>query len=129
MTDRATDSRGGKATDSASGSRPFDLRRAVALWISDGKSQGWSPSTVTDRQYTMQRLVWWLENEEECPATLDALTPDRIRRFLIYAREPRARSRYGRDDHPNARREARPATVHAYYREIRALTNFCIAEG
>ena len=60
-----------------------DLGRAVANWLADGRSD-WSPRTLTDRQHTMQRFIWWLENEEEAATTLDALTPATIRRFLAY---------------------------------------------
>lgn len=129
MQDRATASAGNKATSSPGTGRGFDLRRAVALWLSDGRSQGWSRKTLTDRQSAMDRFCWWLENEEETPATLDALCPKRIRDFLVYAREPRSGGRFGATNCPRAAQEARPATVHAYYRQIRALVNFCLAEG
>lgn len=76
----------------------------------------------------MDRFLWWLENEAEAPAALTSLTPVRIREFLAYAREPRPEGRYG-SDRPSAKREARPATVHAYFRAIRAFSNFCLAEG
>jgi integrase/recombinase XerD len=129
MTNRATSFGGNGATSSPTTGRSFDLRRAVSLWLSDGKSQGWSRRTLADRQGAMDRFIWWLENEEECAATLDALDPIRIRSFLAYAREPRQAGRYGAADRQSAQREARPSTVHAYYRQIRALVNFCIAEG
>ncbi|MFN3649730.1 MAG: tyrosine-type recombinase/integrase [Armatimonadota bacterium] len=105
-----------------------DLRRAVAVWLSDGKAQGWSPRTLRDRETAMERFCWWLENEAEVSATLAALSPLQIRAFLAYAREPRPEGRYG-TDHPRARDAARPATIHAYFRILRAFANFCLAEG
>jgi site-specific recombinase XerD len=105
-----------------------DLRRAVANWLADGRAT-WSPRTLKDRCHTMERFCWWLENVEKADATLEALTPAAIRRFLAYAREPRCDGRFGCANRPSASREARPATVNAYYRILRAFTNFCIAEG
>jgi integrase/recombinase XerC len=76
----------------------------------------------------MQRFCWWLEHEERASPTLDALTPATVRSFLAYAREARPEGRYG-STRESAKREARPATVNAYYRALRAFSNFCIAEG
>lgn len=115
--------------DSSSQSRPaVDLKRAVIRWLGDGKAQGWSPRTIKDRDETMARFCWWLENEEKVPPTLDKLSPATIRTFLSYAREPRPSGRYG-SERETAKREARPATVSAYFRCLRAFSNFCIAEG
>jgi integrase len=107
---------------------PSPLTRAISRWLADGKAQGWSKKTLDDRRQTMDRFLWWLENEAEAPLTLTSLTPVRIREFLAYAREPRPEGRYG-SDRPSAKREARPATVHAYFRALRAFSNFCLAEG
>jgi site-specific recombinase XerD len=100
----------------------------VALWISDGRTT-WSARTIRDREEAMERVCWFLENEEECPATLEALTPERLRRFLAYAREPNRAGRYGSQKRPRACTEARPATVETYYRRLRTFLNFCLAEG
>lgn len=105
-----------------------DLRRAISNWLADGKAQGWSPRTLHDRQKTMDRFCWWLENEAGAPASLSSLTPACIRAFLSYAREFRPEGRYG-SNHPSAHRQVRPATVNAYFRILRAFTNFCLAEG
>lgn len=119
----------GHPDDALPRARPAaDLRRAVQRWLSDGKAQGWSATTLRDRQNAMERLCWWLENEEETSPTLDALTPSRVRSFLAYAREANPTGRFG-SNRTTTRREARPATVHAYFRAIRAFGNFCLAEG
>lgn len=76
----------------------------------------------------LDRFLWWLEHEAEAAPTLDSLTPDRIRDFLAYARAPRAEGRYG-SGHARAKGVARPATVNRYFRELRALANFCLEEG
>jgi site-specific recombinase XerD len=75
----------------------------------------------------LEHFAWWLENEEKVPATLDALSPSRIRTFLVYAREPHPTGRYG-SSAPSARREARPSTVHTYFRDLRAFAHFWLAE-
>lgn len=123
--DRVTASR---EVDSRPSRSSSDLRRAIAGWLADGKAQGWSPRTLEDRRLTMDRFLWWLENEEEAPLALSALTPNCIRSFLAYVREPNSRGRFG-SDRESAKREARPATVNAYFRALRAFANFCRAEG
>ena len=105
-----------------------DLRRSVTRWLGDGKAQGWSPRTLKDREETMARFCWWLEHEQRVPLTLGELSPATIRDFLSYAREPRPGGRYG-STRESAKREARPATVSAYFRCLRAFSNFCLAEG
>lgn len=97
-------------------------------WLGDGKAQGWSPKTLQDREETMERFCWWLEHEEELTPTLAALEPATIRSFLAYARDPNPQGRFG-STRASAKREARPATVNAYYRILRAFMNFCLAEG
>ncbi|MGV3719564.1 MAG: tyrosine-type recombinase/integrase, partial [Actinomycetota bacterium] len=124
----ATASEGNSATAFLRVESGGDLRRWVKTWLADGKAQGWSPRTVRDRETAMDRFLWWVENELQQPATRDALTPSAIRLFLAYAREARPGGRYG-SDHPRAKAAARPATVNAYFRIIRAFTNFCLAEG
>jgi site-specific recombinase XerD len=104
------------------------LRQAISSWLADGKAQGWSPRTLRDRRQTRARFCWWLEKEERVAVAPAALTPARIRAFLAYAREPCPGGRYG-SDHHGSKREARPATVNAYYRCLRAFVNFCLAEG
>ena len=94
-------------------------------WLGDGKAQGWRPRTIQDREETMERFCWWLEREARLPVALD---PANIREFLAYAREPWPEGRFG-CDRESAKREARPSTVNAYYRILRAFSNFCVAEG
>jgi hypothetical protein len=78
---------------------------AVEMWLSDGKAQGFSDKSIKDREGSLRRFCWWLENEEEAPLTLEALTPERIR-FLAYCREARPEGRFG-SDNPLAQRQAR----------------------
>lgn len=146
MADRATPSWSNRATPSRSSRAserclsahersihrspppPTDLRRAIEHWLADGKAQGWSRRTLGDCRHNIGRLLWWLEHEEEVPTTLSAVTPTRLRAFLAYAREARPEGRWG-SQAPSARREARPATVLTYYRDLRRFINFCLAEG
>lgn len=109
-------------------SRSAELRRAAAGWIADGRAQGWTAATLKDREHTLDRFMWWLENEEATTLTFDALTPNRIRLFLTYVREANPAGRFG-SIRPSAKREARPATVHAYFRILRAFFNFLSEEG
>lgn len=59
---------------------------------------------------------------------LAALEPATIRAFLAYARAANTEGRFG-SSRMSAQREARPATVNAYFRILRAFSNFCLAEG
>lgn len=102
--------------------------RVAKVWLQDGRAQGWSEATVRDRDRAIQRVCWWMEHEAGIEPCLAMLTTDAIREFLIYAREANPKGRYG-SDRPCAKREARPATVHAYYRILRAFLNFCVEEG
>lgn len=106
----------------------LELSRAIRRWLGDGKAQGWSPQTLQDREETMQRFCWWLEHEEKAPAILAPLEPSAIRSFLAYARAENPSGRFG-STRLSGKREARPATVHAYFRILRAFANFCVAEG
>ena len=121
-------------TPSQAGSRPpaspksHDLRRAVALWLGDGRAQGHTAKTHDERHATMERFAWWLENEAGLSPTLDSLDPHSMRAFLSYLREPRPEGRWG-TDHANARRTMRPSAVDSYYRILRAFANWCGAEG
>lgn len=138
--DRATPSSGSMHTASAQGravqKSPASggerhlggLRRAVDLWLADGKAQGWSHRTLTEHRQNLERFAWWLENEEEAPAALESLSPARIRAFLAYLREPHPLGRFGSSS-PGAKRAARPSSVATYYRDLRAFTRFCQAEG
>lgn len=108
--------------------REVEITRAAASWIADGRAQLWSEATILDRQKTIERFCWWLEHEAQLRPVLSALNPDVIREFLAYAAAPCETGRYG-SDRASAQRKARPATVNAYFRILRALTNFCLAEG
>jgi len=101
---------------------------AVELWLNDGRAQGHSKKTVDDRQAHLERFVWWLKNEAGVSPHLERLTGDLIKRFFTYLREPNAEGRFG-TERPNAKKAARPATVHRYFRELRTFSNFCLEEG
>jgi len=145
MTNRTTPSSRERATPSPGRSDPagglrrrsadppspppaLELGRAVDRWLSDGRAQSRSSRTLTDHRQNLVRFAWWLEHEEEVIPTLEALDPSRVRSFLGYLREPHPQGRFG-SDHPGAKRAARPSSVATYYRDLRAFTNFCRAEG
>jgi site-specific recombinase XerD len=117
-----------RSADPPAPPQALELCRAVDRWLSDGRAQGWSIRTLTDHRQNLARFAWWLEHQEEVVATLAALDPSRVRAFLAYLREPHPAGRFG-SDHPGAKRAARPSSVATYYRDLRAFTNFCRAEG
>jgi site-specific recombinase XerD len=104
------------------------LHRAVDRWLADGRAQGWSQRTLSNRRHMTRHLLWWLENEAGLSPTLESLTPATLRAFLVYIREPSESGRWS-SGWPAAKRGARPSTVDTYYRCLRALTSFCLAEG
>jgi site-specific recombinase XerD len=101
---------------------------ALQNWILDNRAQGFSEKTIKEREGFLSRFVWWLENEAQEEPTLESLTPLHVRSFLTYAREPNPEGRFG-SSRSSAKEKAKPNTVHAYFREIRAFCNFCMAEG
>src|SRR5262249_36203738 len=119
--DHRASSLGGSRSSSLRGDRAspptgrHDLRRVVRRWLLDGRADGDSAKTQIDRETTMERFAWWLENEAELPPTLDSLCPDVIREFIVYLREPASNGRWG-SKHANARRTMRPSSVNTYYR-------------
>ena len=70
------------------------IPRALRSWLQDGRSQGWSEKTLADREWFFRRFLWWMENEERIETDLAALTPDLVRRFLTYVREPHPTGRF-----------------------------------
>jgi len=100
----------------------------VEMWVADGEAQGHSGKTCRDRRAHLARFVWWLEHEAGASPILEALTADLIRKFFTYLREPSTEGRFGTGC-PCAKRAARPATVHRYFRELRTFSNFCVEEG
>lgn len=108
--------------------REVEIARAVESWLRDGEAQRWSPVVLYDRRKTLERFQWWLEHIAQQPAHLSSLAPDLLREFLAYAGAACPEGRYG-SDRASTKRAARPATVHAAFRILRAFTNFCLAEG
>ncbi len=104
------------------------IASVLKTWISDNQAQGFSAKTIKERQWFIERFVWWLENEAGEEPTLDSLNAVNVRAFLTYVREPHPTGRWGCEK-SYARRETKPLTVFAYFRELRAFSNFCIAEG
>lgn len=104
------------------------LTSSVEGWLADGKGGGWSAKTIKDRRQSMARFGWWLQHEAEVDQALETVTPNLIRAFLAYTRDPNPVGRFG-NNAVISQRAARPATANAYFRILRAFFNFCIAEG
>jgi site-specific recombinase XerD len=83
---------------------------------------------VDNRRRIGQKLEWWLVHEEELPATLDALDPDRLRRFFQYYRTANPEGRFGCAS-PNARVATRPSSLDTIHRNLHAFFRFLRAEG
>jgi hypothetical protein len=98
-------------------------------WLAEGRGSGsWSERTIANRQLFLGNLAWWIEHVAKRPATLQVLSPELIREFLAYLREPAPQGRWG-TDRLNTHPACKPSTVQTYHRHIRALLNFCQAEG
>jgi site-specific recombinase XerD len=104
------------------------LARCLETWVGDGKAQGLSCRTIEEREGTFRRLLWWLTHEAETEPMLDCLTPELIRRFLAYCRDPNPGGRFG-SDRSRSKAQASPATVFAYFRVLRSFCHFCLEEG
>lgn len=106
----------------------FSVSEAVTRWLDDGRAQGHSARTIKERQEEMDRFRWWIVHEDEGDTELAVLSPAVIRRFMAYLRGERPEGRWGNDHHAT-KREPRPATLHGYFRTLRAFANWCVAEG
>ncbi len=103
------------------------LLQCCELWIADGQGAGWSTRTINARRDMLIKFSWWLRREG-IPERLEAVTPESVRFFLAYLRQPGDTSRWD-GVALNAARPARPATVDTYYRCLRAFFNFGVKEG
>jgi len=109
-------------------SRPeIRIDTALQTWVADGRAQGFSECSLVHRERSLARFIWWLEQVEQVPPTLEAITAERTRRFLAYCRAPQPSGRFG-CARPTSIRAARPSTVATYFRDLRSFTNFCRRE-
>jgi hypothetical protein len=104
------------------------LRSVLESWLAEGRSQQWSARSLEGHRENIERFCWWLENEAEVRADLDALNAGHVRRFLAYLAEAHPTGRFGCTKNPAARRPARPSTVATYHRDLKSLTNFLIRD-
>ena len=111
----------------ASGST-ISIESAIRLWVGDGRAMGWSAATIRDRTEGMGRFTWWMENRARVPMELASVSPNLVRGWLTYLREPCPEGRYGNPSE-RTKRPCRPSTIHDNYRMLRAFSNFCLAEG
>src|SRR5690349_14538980 len=88
-------------------------------------SQRQPPSTVKFYKENLAKFVWFLE-QEEYPVTLEDLTPNHIRHFLIYLQE-QTEGRWGSTNW-NANKPLAPASVHAFARTLRAFFRWATKE-
>ena len=109
------------------------IELALSRWLHRGESKGYSPKTLSDRSDIMRRFLWWLDIERGWGVAagerhIEEVNRDLIGDFLLYCATPNSEGRFG-SNRPSARRAARPATVHRYYRELRAFLNYCVEAG
>lgn len=111
----------------------ISIRDVLTRWLHRGEAKGFSKKTLDDRRDIMRRFLWWLNHERGWGEAagerhIDEISRDLVEDFLLYCAAPNKTGRFG-SDRPSARRAARPATVHRYYRELRALLNYCVEAG
>jgi integrase/recombinase XerD len=110
--------------------RPSDLPPLESIhYFIDGfllkhRSQRHSPRTVEFYKEHLSRFVWFLEHEAY-PSTLDSITPNHIRHFLIYL----SQQKRWESSAWNANKPLSARTIHAYARALRAFFRWATKEA
>ena len=119
-------------TSAASGTTPFsspqtslstqELSQLLQDWHYQDQYSLHSLRTIEFRRHVGEKLVWFLEqqNRSHCETT-------DLRRFLAYAVEGH-RDPEGRWGNARMTKPLRPATLHRYYRELRAFFNWVVKD-
>lgn len=97
-----------------------DLGVWISAFLDDCRLANLSPKTLRFYETNLGRFRWWCE-ATGAPLRPEALTPATIRQFLRYVQE--AEGRWGKPDHPMARKATKDSTQHAYFRCLRRWFN------
>jgi integrase/recombinase XerC len=103
-----------------------DIRYFIEGYVLHHKSQRHSPHTITFHTDRLNRLAWFLE-QENYPTALEAITPNALRHFLIYISEQKV-GRWG-SDQKLANRPMSKATIHSYAKSMRAFFRWATIEA
>jgi hypothetical protein len=88
----------------------FDLGRAVERWLVDGKPDGWTARTLSNRRFHVMQVLWSLEHEVGVAPWVGALTPDCFARFQSKVRQPHPEGRFGSSHPPKGAQRSRIRT-------------------
>jgi integrase/recombinase XerC len=100
-----------------------ELARNIQGWLLDGEVRQHSPNTLARRRIVTEKLIWFLRHKE-----LEQCGAPELRAFLAYLGNGHE-TEGGRWGNPQLTRKVRPTTVSDYYRDLRALLNFLVADG
>src|SRR5437764_13882729 len=118
MKDRVTASFGktGEAENTIS---TRQLERHAKGWLFDSEYRQHSPRTLEARRFLVEKLVWWLRQEER-----EGCGAGEIRGFLAYIGRAHPSGRWG-----NARqtKAVRPRTVATHFGNLRTLSRWLMA--
>jgi site-specific recombinase XerD len=100
-----------------------DLQQGIESWLLDGQIRQLSRHTLVCRRFLTDKLLWFLR-EEDIPVC-DKRALQRFFAYVITAHE----SPQGRWGNPREREPVRPRTAANYFRWLRTLFRFLVAEG
>lgn len=100
-----------------------DIKQLLQDWLFEGQFSFHSPRTTEFRRHVGDKLLWFLDRQERTVCE----TSD-LRRFLAYAVEGHGEAE-GRWGNARMTKPLRSATVHRYYRELRAFFHWVVKEG
>jgi integrase len=100
-----------------------DFREFFEGWMLDGEVRANSPHTQSIRRFVFTKFLWYCRHFE-----VEAVSSLTIRQFLAYLVRGHEQEG-GRWGNPRETQPVKPATVHGYYRVLRAFCNWCVEEG
>lgn len=105
-----------------------DLERYLQGWLLDCEIRMLSPLTVSDRRLKVEKLFWFLRQQE-----YDGCGIDELREFFAYLTRghtgPSGRWNTQRAGKPRFVKPPRPRTTHTYHDRLRTFFNWMVEEG
>lgn len=109
---------------SGEGERGMNIREAINGHMLDGRIAGQSPSYLKTKENRLKYFAEWLE--QLGITTLEAVTSNAVRGFIVHLQEMKAQSR--NPHRPTEERTLSPLTIKSYMLNLRAFFSWCKAQ-
>jgi integrase/recombinase XerC/integrase/recombinase XerD len=99
------------------------LRGHLSDWIRSCRASQLSPRTIADREWSIEKLIWWCE----CEGKIEQLDRTALENYLIYIGTPASpeKPRWGHA-HERNNGAVRPVYVKNHYRVLRTWFNWLV---